>query len=343
MSINLRTILKGKQIIEQIGKFFQTAGFSTMETQMSNLKIFRSSTLYNMSTRLTFLLPERLPHSSFPLEMISPIQDINYGLVSHYSGNWSAPRRSWFSRNWSRTEVMRCAVTTGNQGPSKPTSKDNKTSNTNVKTPESKVKIKIEDPEISDARYKKISNNSSQAEILDIGTKLEQAKAKESEAKKKGINMNAIINASSSHSKLGEVAKSSGTTIKVEKVKIETCSSSTDEAFRKEGSEKNVAEKKMGAMQAKLGVVEAKLSEPPQAKFSGADYALKPKELLREISRCRQAKTQQKIIIDNANESGFFKKIKKLRLETWKRFPKTRMENDCKCKKSPKDEENPKN
>lgn len=339
MSINLRTIVKGKQIMEQIGKFFQTVNFSAMELQMSNLKNSPCSTLFNMITRLSFLLPERLPHSSFPVEVVSPVHE----LVSHYSGNWSAPRRSWFSRlNWSRIEIMRCAVASDNQGPSKPASKDKRSSNTGVDIPVSQVKIKTDEPKISDAETKKVSTKNSAAEILDIGDKLEKTKTTESDAKAKVVNMNAPIIASSSDAKpkFTVTAEASGTSANVEKVKIETKSSSTDMDFGKEGSEKSVAEKKLGAMQAKLGVVEAKLSEPPQAKFSGADYALKPKELLREISRCRQAKTHNKMVIENANETGFFKKIKKYRLEKWKRFPRTR--EDCKCKKPPKDTDDPK-
>lgn len=342
MSINLRTILKGKQIMEQIGKFFQTVDFGIKESQTSNFTVSPSSKLYNIISRLSFLLPGRLPHSSYPVELASHVPTIDYGLVSYYSGNWSAPKRSWFSRNWSRIEIMRCAVSSNSQGPSKPDKKENKLSNIGINSPQTQGKLKIEEPKISDAETKKVASHSAEAEILDIGAKLEKAKAKDSEAEAKVINMNATTNPSSSL-RLGEVsAKESDTVEKVEKKKIETNPSSTDTEFGKVGSEQDVSEKKLGAMQAKLGVVEAKLSEPPQAKFSGADYALKPKELLREISQCRQAKTQKKIVIDNANESGFFKKIKKMRLEKWKRYPRTRME-DCKCKKSTKDEKSPKN
>lgn len=331
-----------------------------------------------MFTRLSFLLPERLPHSSFPVEVGTPEPSFNYGLISHYSGNWSAPRRSWFSRNWSRIDIMRCAVSSGSQGPSKPAPKDNKTSKADVKIPESQVKRKTEEPKISGAEIKDFSSNSAAAEILNIGAKLEKEKVKETDAKTavllnigaklekeklkesettaaekldigaklenekvkqtdanaKVINSNATVNASSA--KFGEVsAETSDTAAKVEKKICEISANSTDTLFGKEISENNVTEKKLGVMQAKLGVVEAKLSEPPQAKFSGADYALNPKELLREISRCRQTKTQKKIVIDN-NASGFFKKIKMLRLEKWRRFPRSRIEDDS--KKSPKDE-----
>lgn len=322
MGINLRTIVKSKQIMEQIGNFFRTVDFSATESRMSNLKIFPSYTLYNIKTiiftRLSFLLPERLPHSSFPVEVASPIQSINYGLVSQYSGNWSAPRRTWFRRNWSRIDILRCAVTSNNQGHLKLAS-----NNTDANTPKSQEKIKIEEPKISGAENKMVSSNSSEAEILDIGANLRKAKSKESEAKAEVTNRKATVDATDA--KLGKVsAKVSGLKLK------------------KELSEKNVAEKKLSTMQAKLGVVEAKLSEPPQAKFSGADYALKPKELLREISQCRQAKTQKKIVTGNVNETSFFKKIKKFRLDKWKKFPKTRMEGS-KCKKSPKNEESPKN
>lgn len=331
MGINLRTIVKSKQILEQMGNFFRTVDFSGMESRISNLKIIPSYTLYNVITRLSFLLSERLPNLSFPVEVASPIQSINYGLVSHYSGNWSAPRRSWFSRNWSRMDILRCAVTGNNQEPSKPAS-----SNTGVNTPRTQEKIKIEEPKISDAEYIKVSSNSSEAEILDIGANLQKAKAKESVAKAEVTNRKATVDASSSDAKLGKVsAKVSGSRSKIE-------TSATDTKFEKELSEKNVAEKKLGTMQAKLGVVEAKLSEPPQAKLCGADYALKPKELLREISQCRRAKTQNKIVIDDGNETGFFKKIKKFRLNRWKKFVKTRTEYS-KCKKSPKNEKSPKN
>lgn len=302
MSINLRIIAKRKQIVEQmIRNFFLTVDFSPVEPQPKS-KICKVSNLYNVITRLSFLLPERLSYSPFPVEVIGTLPSINYGLTSHYSGNWNAPRRPWLSRNLPRSDIRRYAVHSGSQDPTKPASEDSKISTTSDDTTKSQDKIKIEEPKISAADFK-VSSKSSAAEILDIGAKL--AKAKESVAQSKVTNMNAT-------------------------------------EFGKEDIKKNVSDKELGSVQAKLGVVEAKLSEPPRAKFSGADYALKPKELLKEISQFQQAKTQNKIVIDNASESGFLNKIKKIRLEKWMKFPKARMER-YKNKKDPKDEENPKN
>lgn len=297
-----------------------------------------------MFTRLSFLFPGRLPHSSFPVELVDTVPSINYGLTSHYSGNWSVPKRSWFRRNWSRIDIMRYAVNSHNLGPTKPTSSDNKTNNTGVNTTnpsptKSQIKIETEWPKISGAELN-ASSNSSTIEILNIGAKLEKAKAKESASKVKDKNMNITANASRSDMKPGEViAKSRGLMENIKNTKIETKSSSTDTEFQKEESEKNVAEKTFSAMQAKLGVVEAKLSKIPQAKFGGADYALKPKELLKEISRSRHAQTQRKIVIDNSANSGFFKKVNKMRLEKWMKFPKSRFEGN-KSEKFSKDKEN---
>lgn len=317
--------------MEQIGKFFQSSDFYAMRPWMSDLNIV-SGTLNNLVSRLNFVLPGRLPQICL-MEIASPVPSINYGLVSHYSGNWSAPRRSWFGRNLSRIDVMRYGAKSDKEVPSKAASNNNKQGNTSDNTPRSQVTIKSDELKISDAKFKEGSHNSSLVEIIEMGAKLEKSKAKDHQEKIQKLKD--AVNASSSDLKPKEVsAKASGTMAKVEEIKIDVEAKITDAKLKKEES---VAEEKLGAMQAKLGVVEAKLSEPPQARFSGADYALKPKELLREISR-RRYKLKKKIVIDNANEPGFFKRINSIRLEKWKRFPKARMDN-TKCKPSTKDTE----
>lgn len=320
--------------MERIGIFFQIGDFIAMNPQTYNLSVV--TTIKNLVTRLSLLLPGRLPHTSFSTEIVGPIPIIDYGLVSYYSGNWSAPRRNWFGRNLTRIDIMRYTVKSTNEGSSKVPSMDKKEGNTSCNPSESQLKIKSEGPKISDVKFKD-THSSSLGEIIDMGAKLEKAKAKEY-----GEKIEKVANAvnASSFAKLQKLgAKASGTSVKIDDLKIDIKASGNDTKLKKEDS---VAEKKLGVMQAKLGVVEAKLSEAPQVeRFSEADYALKTKELLKEISRRRRYKQRKKTVVDNANESGFFKRINKLRLEKWKRFPKARLE-DTKGKHSTKNKE-PKN